>query len=78
MASSSFVIHADILKMAKAQEHRKAIKWFHARRIFFEKEMNFAEGLELRVSASTQMRVSWCRCFQGMHPSSARRRLLCS
>ncbi len=46
MSSSSFAVHADILKMAKTKEKREAIKWFHARRFFFEKE-NFRAGLEL-------------------------------
>ncbi len=42
----SLSVHADILKMAKTKEKREAIKWFHARRVFFRVE-NFHDGLEL-------------------------------
>ncbi len=40
-------VHADVLKMAKTEEKRQRIKWFHARGVFFEQWNGFAEGLEL-------------------------------
>ncbi len=39
-------VHADILKMCKTQEKRERIKWFHARRVFFE-AFSLAHGLAL-------------------------------
>ncbi len=39
-------VHADVLRMAKTEEKRDRIKWYHARRIFFDR-CCFAEGLEL-------------------------------
>ncbi len=44
--SCSFAVHADILKMAKTQEKREAIKWFHARGVFFA-ERELTNGLAL-------------------------------
>ena len=43
---ASFKVHADVLKMAKTKEQREAIKWFHARRVFFESKL-FTNGLAL-------------------------------
>ncbi len=41
-------MHADVLKMAKSKEQREAIKWFHARRVFFEEfESECENGLAL-------------------------------
>ncbi len=37
-------VHADVLKMAKTEEKRQRIKWFHARRAFFN--LRCAQGLE--------------------------------
>ncbi len=41
-----FKVHEDVLKMAKTKEQRDRIKWFHARRVFFENGQH-VEGLEL-------------------------------
>ncbi len=49
-------MHADVLRMAKTKEQREAIKWFHARRVFFNKR-SFSDGLELaRQSEHTDSR----------------------
>ncbi len=43
-------VHADILKMVGTKEKRERIKWYHARRVFFDKGTSagcFAQGLEL-------------------------------
>ncbi len=42
-------VHADVLKMAKSEEQREAIKWFHARSTFFAHgdEPDVAGGLAL-------------------------------
>ncbi len=42
----SFEVHADVLRMAKTKEQREAIKWFHARRVFFDSG-SCSDGLEL-------------------------------
>ncbi len=39
-------VHTDILRMAETEEKRDRIKWFHARRAFFERRMRI-EGLAL-------------------------------
>ncbi len=45
---SAAKIHADILRMAKTKEKREAIKWFHARHIFFSRHGDaLAHGLAL-------------------------------
>ncbi len=45
----AFRVHADVLKMAKAEEQRERIKWFHARRVFIMSSAatSLAEGLAL-------------------------------
>ncbi len=46
-------VHADILRMAKTQEQRERIKWFHARSVFFSDVANaFADGLALARHSS--------------------------
>ncbi len=43
MLGSAATVHADILRMAKTEEKRERIKWFYARRVFFDRRL--AEGL---------------------------------
>ncbi len=43
----SLKVHADVLKMAKTEEKRELIKWYHARRVFFGPRKDFASGLAL-------------------------------
>ncbi len=41
-----FEVDTDVLKMARSKEKREAIKWFYARRVFFELQ-HFDAGLDL-------------------------------
>lgn len=46
-------MHADILKMARTEEKRACIKWFHARGVFFRGDSsNLSRGLELARQSS--------------------------
>ncbi len=46
MEAHSFIVHADILKQCKSREQRERIKWFHARRVFFDMKA-YGDGLRL-------------------------------
>ncbi len=41
-------IHSDVLKMAKTKEKQERIKWFYARRVFFDDE-SYSGGLALAM-----------------------------
>ncbi len=49
----SFRVHADVLKMARTEDKRERIKWYHARRVFFELASVGVADDGLRIQAMT-------------------------
>ncbi len=49
-------VHADVLRMAKTEEKRERIKWFYARRVFFDphQRKSLAAGLTLAKQSQHQ------------------------
>ncbi len=65
-------VHADILKLAKTREQREAIKWFHARSIFFGRSSKDAvsEGFSLIRQCDHQDARFVLSLFPGDGPGS--------
>ncbi len=63
-----FKEHADVLKMAKSKEKRDAIKWFHARRVFFSDDRGV--GLELARESEHPDARYFASLFPGAAPQT--------
>jgi hypothetical protein len=64
--ASALKIHADMLRMAKTKEKQEAIKWYHARRVFFNRsDMSLADGLRLARESQHEDARSLVSLFPG-------------
>ncbi len=63
-------VHADVLRMAATEERRELIKWYLARKVFFnwEKPSSFIDGLALARECHHPDARFLVSLFQGVVP----------